>query len=596
MLKMKREMHTQHVDVEVAVDSDHLAVFNVVRDIPCDDRVIIGLLDLDALLSLKDVEVVTVVFDSNLVVLVGATIDNKDGLVVILLPSEDLGRGVDDVLVSHRIIADVDLGVTAVENKVASQLRDLNFTVVDSLDSEAVRDGVGRVVLGMPRDVELGRVGGCGRDGDGPVVRVLQRRVEPVCSQVRRGNVEEVGLQLDLAVLFAPELSLLGDLRAVVVRCKALCMAKVAPVGASVNLCWRLDGNEAMGRTTNHVNVEDRGSDCVVVLVEDALKLHVEQQGAVLETRLAPVLKTTALELHSIRTVSIAWDQATYLRDSVRGVGGDAIVGLEPVGGEAILWPQRGVLAVKPKGITIVAIDVDPGRGVWCDVALHVSLIVEVRDHNVGPAVLLEDSGPVVVVGHGIRVNGILVLVLRLEENDGPAIGDLRSGYDLANLVRVVVCGIEEGIGVGAQSPRHAGQPSWESASRHLSIDVGARTGQDVQASLLGGLEEGLKVKDTLGAEVARVRLEEVPVDVDRDAGVPRGLDLLEDVEPEARDGQSEGVELAAEDHHAFAIDEQTVVVPGDNVLLAALEIARAVAHGPGIGSASQGQAQREGV
>lgn len=175
-------MHTEHVDVEVAVDSDDFAVFNVVGNIPRDDGVIISLLNLDALFALKDAVVAIIILNSNFMVLVGTTVENKDGLVIILLPGEDLGRGVDNVLVSHGIIADVNLGVAAVENEVASQLRDLNVAMVDSLDSEAVRDRVGRLVIGMPRDVEFSRVGVCGRDSDIPIVGVLEGRVVPVCS------------------------------------------------------------------------------------------------------------------------------------------------------------------------------------------------------------------------------------------------------------------------------------------------------------------------------------------------------------------------------------------------------------------------------
>lgn len=48
-----------------------------------------------------------------------------------------------------------------------------------------------------------------------------------------------------------------------------------------------------------HVDVEDGRAEGVVVLVEDSLKLHVEQQGAVLEARLAPVLEAAALKLYS---------------------------------------------------------------------------------------------------------------------------------------------------------------------------------------------------------------------------------------------------------------------------------------------------------
>lgn len=88
----------------------------------------------------------------------------------------------------------------------------------------------------MSRDVKLGRVGGGRRDGDVPVIRVLQRRVEPVRGEIRGRHMEEVGLELDLAVLLPPDLSLLGDLGAVVVGCEALGVSEVAPVGAPKGL------------------------------------------------------------------------------------------------------------------------------------------------------------------------------------------------------------------------------------------------------------------------------------------------------------------------------------------------------------------------
>jgi hypothetical protein len=36
-------------------------------------------------------------------------------------------------------------------------------------------------------------------------------------------------------------------------------------------------------------------------------------------------------------------------------------------------------------------------------------------------------------------------------------------------------------------------------------------------------------------------------------------------------------VELGAEDHETLAMDEEAVVVPGDDILLSALEVVRAV-------------------
>ena len=84
-------------------------------------------------------------------------------------------------------------------------------------------------------------------------------------------------------------------------------MAKVAPIGASVRLYKRLDTVKSGQGATNHVNVEDSCTNCVVVLVENTLKFHVKQESAVLEARLTPVLETTTLELCSVRGVNMTY-------------------------------------------------------------------------------------------------------------------------------------------------------------------------------------------------------------------------------------------------------------------------------------------------
>ena len=231
------------------------------------------------------------------------------------------------------------------------------------------------------------------------------------------------------------------------------------------------------------------------------------------------------------------------------------------------------------------------------DVAIHVRLIVDRRDDDTRPAVLLDDAFPVFVLGHGERVEGMLVLILNLEEDDGPAVCDLCVGNDLANLACVVVGGIHERLRAGPQRPGHACQPAGEPATGDLCVDVGSRTGQDIEASFLGRLEERLEGKDAIGAEVAALRLEEVPVDVDGNAVVPRSLDLLEDIGPETGNGQTEGVELGAEDHETLPMDEEAVVVPGDDVLLSALEVISAVSISMDSGGqGGQGQAQGEAL
>lgn len=63
---------------------------------------------------------------------------------------------------------------------------------------------------------------------------------------------------------------------------------------------------------------------------------------------------------------------------------------------------------------------------------------------------------------------------------------------------------------------------------------------EQVDAGLLGGVEERLPGEDALGAELAGSAFQQSPVDVERHAVEAQGLDLVKDVEPERRNGKSE--------------------------------------------------------
>lgn len=54
------------------------------------------------------------------------------------VPGEDLGGRVDDVLISNRIVANMDLGVTTIEHQIVAELRNLNITMIHCLDSQTV--------------------------------------------------------------------------------------------------------------------------------------------------------------------------------------------------------------------------------------------------------------------------------------------------------------------------------------------------------------------------------------------------------------------------------------------------------------------------
>ena len=135
----------------------------------------------------------------------------------------------------------------------------------------------------MANNEEVGRVteqrshGYCGVVG----VRAIGVRVVLGYScQVCWRGLQEVGLQLLLAVLLTCDQAVFGDDSSVVVRSVSTRMSKVAPVGASVG----------------HIDVEDRNSERVVILVEDPLKLRVEQLGALRKTKSTPRIEGATLE------------------------------------------------------------------------------------------------------------------------------------------------------------------------------------------------------------------------------------------------------------------------------------------------------------
>lgn len=84
-----------------------------------------------------------------------------------------------------------------------------------------------------------------------------------------------------------------------------------------------------------------------------------------------------------------------------------------------------------------MAVNVDAGRGMRRDVAVHMGLVVHIGDDDAALAVLRINHVPVVVIGQGEPLERVLVLVLRLEDEDGATIGDLGFGDNFADLMRV---------------------------------------------------------------------------------------------------------------------------------------------------------------
>lgn len=244
-----RSGRTQEVDVEVSVDSDDLPIFHIGGDIPRDDSIasiptpvhlhLLALHRLKVLLPIAN-KTAAAVLDSDFVVLVRSAVEDEHSLVAVLLPCEHLRGGVHQVLVSHRIIADVDLTIASVKIQRPAQLRNLDIPMLHRRNLQLIRNTLDRVVFRMPRDIKLRRIGRSGRDGDRRIVRERQGGVMPVRTEEGGGDVEEVGLKLDFAVLFAPDLSFFGYLGAVVIRGEAVGVAEVAPVRASEGLCGQL--------------------------------------------------------------------------------------------------------------------------------------------------------------------------------------------------------------------------------------------------------------------------------------------------------------------------------------------------------------------
>lgn len=197
------------------------------------------------------------------------------------------------------------------------------------------------------------------------------------------------------------------------------------------------------------------------------------------------------------------------------------------------------------------------------------SVVADQWDHNTGVVKLVLDVLHVFAVweddpGAGL---GLGVLVFDLNKYDWAAVGDLVLGEESSDFCHVVVGGRQVVGGVSPQLSLNALKPSGKAPTRGLCIHVGTRSGDDVQASSLGSLQERLDDERTLSVEVASFALESPPVQVDGDGVETQGLDLGHDVGPEGRHRQSEGVKLSRVDQLALAVDKQGVVVKGDDIL-----------------------------
>lgn len=72
-------------------------------------------------------------------VLSGATVQNKNLVVVDFLPGEDLGSRVEDVSAGHIVVSNMNLGVTTTQGKASTKLRNSQISST-SRDGELVFD------------------------------------------------------------------------------------------------------------------------------------------------------------------------------------------------------------------------------------------------------------------------------------------------------------------------------------------------------------------------------------------------------------------------------------------------------------------------
>ena len=158
----------------------------------------------------------------------------------------------------------------------------------------------------------------------------------------------------------------------------------------------------------------------------------------------------------------------------------------------------------------------------------------------------------------------LAVLVLNLIAEGVVAVGDLVLARDFRHFGKVrlprrgVTC-----VVVPQTAVRTGGHPQGVAASAGLRIDVGPRPDDDVHAQLFGKLVDGSDVAGA-GREIHGVIIGRMvaPAGVEGERGEPGGFDLLQNVAPEAWDGNAPVVEFAGEDEDALAVDVETVVVP----------------------------------
>lgn len=128
--------------------------------------------------------------------------------------------------------------------------------------------------------------------------------------------------------------------------------------------------------TENHVEAKNSDASCVIVLVEDTLKLHVHESGAFLEANTARGVEAASLEL---------WDR-------VRSTGALLKMCLAESGWKGTCRPRGRIGTVKPQWIRVVTIQLDfSNAGAWSVVPGGSRVVADQRHHDTGIVELVLD-------------------------------------------------------------------------------------------------------------------------------------------------------------------------------------------------------------
>jgi hypothetical protein len=428
----------------------------------------------------------------------------------------DLRRGVDEALALEIVAGGEDLEVTPVHGGGGL------VAAVRHVDRE--RRGVARRRrgVGVPHEVEA-RAG----------VRVLldpdpDRRIAAalVAEIVGLGQVRD---RREHVRLLLEDGHLLGQLALLVER-----GAVVVGGVDDVRIGLPAPARAAEG----HVDVLDRELVLDVVVVEHPLERRPGHRAAAVVARPAPRVERSALEL--------APDEGPLSDARAQ----EAVVGHRG---------ERGPVAVEPGRIRVGPVQV--GRaGARRPAQVAALVVVEQRDRDaVGAGRCLEL----------LHVDGVVavVLVLDLEQHDrAAAVGDLVTRDDRVDVIEPLLPGRLVVVGLRAGAADLRGEPARIAAGVELGVDVRAGSGDDVQADLLGDVEQPVHVAHA--GEVVHARRGGVvrPAEVERHRVEAGGPELLELVAPQIGAGQPEVVELGRPQPDPLAVDHERVPIVGDGV------------------------------